>query len=131
VGAPDVIPIGETSGDDGGCWLESKEIARDFAEMPGSSRIDYNWRGGGIHFGIDNLANIVYVINLIRMYCRPSCSLLPSLKSRDKIVGVASHCGRGGCVCLVTVSWVVACSTRVTTVDGVTMGPAVATWAFD
>jgi hypothetical protein len=130
VGAPDVSAIGETSGDAGGCGFESKESARGFEEMPGGSRVDYNWRGGGRHFGIDNLANIFYVISLICMCCRPSGSLLPSLKSRDKFVGVAAHCVRGGCVCLVTVSWVVACCARVTTVGGVTMGPAVAMWAF-
>jgi hypothetical protein len=67
VGAPDGSPIGETNGDAGCCWFESKEITRDFEEMPGGSRIDYNWRGGGRHFGIDNLANIVYVISLICM----------------------------------------------------------------
>jgi hypothetical protein len=55
---------------------------------------------------------------------------MPSLKTRDKVVGVASHCVRGGCVCLVAVSWVVACCARVTTVGGVPMGPAVATRAF-
>jgi hypothetical protein len=59
VGAPDVSPIGETDGDDGGCWFEPKEIARDFEEVPSGSRIDYKWRGGGRHCGIDNLANIV------------------------------------------------------------------------
>jgi hypothetical protein len=130
VGDPDVSPIGETNDNAGGCWFASKEVARDFEETPGGSRVDYNWRGGGRHFGIDNFANIFYVISLIRMFCRPSRSLLPSLKSRDKGVGVASHCLRGGCVCLATVSWVVACCSRVTTVGGVTMGPAVATWAF-
>jgi hypothetical protein len=64
------------------------------------------------------------------MCCRPSGSLLPFLKTRDKVVGVASHCVRGGCVCLVSVSWVVARCARVTTVGGVTMGPAVATRGF-
>jgi hypothetical protein len=98
--------------------------------MPGGSRVNYNWRGGGRYFGIDNLANIFYVISLIRMFCRPSGSLLSSLKVRYKIVSAAAHCVRGGGVSLVTVSWVVACCARVTTVGGVTMDPAVATWAF-
>jgi hypothetical protein len=130
VGAPDVSAVGETNGDASGCGFEFKERARDFEEMPGGSRVDYNWRGGGRHFGIDNLANIVYVISLIRMCCRPSGSLLPLLKSRYKIVSVAAHCVRGGCVALVTVSWLVACGARVTTIGGVTMGTAVSTWEF-
>jgi hypothetical protein len=59
MGARDVSPTGETDDDAGGCWFEPQEIARDFEEVPSGSRIYYNWRGGGRHFGIDNLANIV------------------------------------------------------------------------
>jgi hypothetical protein len=121
--------IRETDGNAVGFWFEPKEIARDFEEMPGGSRIDYNWRGGGRHFGIVNLANSGYVISLVRMCCRPSCSLFSSLKTRDKIVCVSSHGVRGRCVCFVTISWVVACCARVATVGGETMGPAVATWS--
>jgi hypothetical protein len=81
--------------------------------------------------GVDIVELIIWliVISLVRMCCRPSGSLLPSLKTRDKVVGVASRV-QGGCVCLVVISWVVARCARVITVGGVTMGPAVATRAF-
>jgi hypothetical protein len=55
---------------------------------------------------------------------------MPSLKARDKVAGVTTHRVRGGCIGVVSFSWVVARGARVTTVDCVTMGPAVATRAF-
>jgi hypothetical protein len=59
VGALDAGPIRKTDGDGDGCWCGRGEIASDFEEVACGSRVNYNWRGGGRRFGIDNLANIV------------------------------------------------------------------------
>jgi hypothetical protein len=72
VGAFYVGTIRETDGDAVCCWLDSLEIAQNFKKMPGGSRIDYNWRGGGRHFGRVKLSNSFYVSILIRMCNRPS-----------------------------------------------------------
>jgi hypothetical protein len=57
--ALDVSSIGKTDGDAGGCWCERDEIASDFEKVPSGSTVDYNWRGGGRRFGLDNMATIV------------------------------------------------------------------------
>jgi hypothetical protein len=59
VGALDVGPMRKTDSDAGGCRCDRGEIASDSEKVACGSRVDYNWRGGGRRFGIDNLANIV------------------------------------------------------------------------
>jgi hypothetical protein len=107
------------------------EIASGFEKVACGSRVDYNWWGGGNRFGIDDLANIVYIISLFIVFCRPSRSLLTPLKVRDEIVGVSAHRVQDGCSGLMALSRVVARGTCVTAVCGVTMGPAVTARAFD
>jgi hypothetical protein len=57
VGASYEGAIRETDGDAVGCRFEPKEITRDFEEIPGGSRIDYNWRGG-----VDILELLIWLI---------------------------------------------------------------------
>jgi hypothetical protein len=52
------------------------------------------------------------------------------LEARDKIIGVATHRVRGGCIGLVAFYRMAACGARLTTVCCVIMGPAVSTRAF-
>jgi hypothetical protein len=103
-----VSSIRKTDGDAGDCRCERDNIASDFEKVPSGARVDHNWQGGGRHFGIDNMAHIVQVISLFRVFCHPSGSVLTSLEAWDEIGSVATHRVRGGCSGLMALSWMVA-----------------------
>jgi hypothetical protein len=71
VGDLDVSSTGKTDGDDGGCWFELNEIARDFEKVSSGSRVDYNWRGG-----VDIVELIIWLI-LFKLLAWSACAAVP------------------------------------------------------
>jgi hypothetical protein len=130
-GALDVGSIRKSDGDAVGCWFDRGEIASDCEEVSCDSGFNYDWHGGGRGFGIDIVTNIVSIISLFPVFCRPSSSVLTSLKAWDEIFGVFTHRVRGGRSGLVSLSRVLACGTGVTDIFGVAVGPVVTAGAFN